>query len=184
MTEMITTTDKRVQDIMVNMRRRVQLDRDKQDQIKENWKEIRRLGFGFAEGVSPPSVLDYEEGRMLHEILPDGAWKGQRCFIIGGGDSLRGFDFSKLKNELVIGINRAYEKIDCTINFSMDHTLYEWITNGKLGDTARNKFDEFRGIPVWLDSVGYDYPQGIYIVNQIPKNNMGRSLKDGIRSGS
>ena len=184
MTEMITTSDNRVRAILTASRKRVQNEREKDQNIRENWKKVRQLGFGFAEGVNPPSVLDYEEGRMLHEILVDGAWKGQRCFIVGGGESLKGFDFSKLKNELVIGINRAFEKIDCTINFAMDHMLYEWITNGKLGDNARNKFDEFKGIPVWMDSVGYEYPQGVYIINQIPKNNMGHSLKDGIRSGS
>ena len=184
MTEMITTTDRKVQDIMAAMRSRIQLDREKQQQIKENWKEIRRIGFGYADGVTPPSVFDYEEGRMLSDVLQDGAWKGQRCFIVGGGASLKGFDFSKLNNELVIGINRAYEKVDCTINFAMDHMLYEWITKGKLGDNARKKFDEFKGIPVWLDSVGYDYPQGVYIINQVPKTKMGHSLKEGIRTGS
>ena len=184
MTEMITTTDKRVQDIVATARQNIQKDKERQQQIKENWKKVRGLGFGFAEGVSPSSALDYESGRMLYDILNDGAWAGQRCFIVGGGESLKGFDFSLLKNELVIGVNRAYEKIDCMINFSMDHELYEWITKGRLGDNAKRKFEEFKGIPVWLDSVGYDYPQGVYVINQIPKNKMGHSLKDGIRSGS
>ncbi len=184
MTEMITTSDNRVRAILTASRKRIQKERDKDQNIRDNWKEVRRLGFGFAEGVSPPSVLDYEEGRMLHEVLADGAWQGQRCFIVGGGESLKGFDFSKLKNELVIGINRAYEYADCTLNFAMDHMLYEWIMNGKLGDNAKNKFNEFKGIPVWLDSTGYEYPQGVFVINQVPKTKMSYSLKDGIRSGS
>ena len=34
--------------------------------------------------------------------------KGQRCFIIGNGPSLRDTDMSKLKNEKTIGMNRIY----------------------------------------------------------------------------
>lgn len=38
----------------------------------------------------------------LKSLLKDGT-----VFIIGGGDSLRGFDYSKLDGKLVIGINQA-----------------------------------------------------------------------------
>jgi hypothetical protein len=34
--------------------------------------------------------------------------KGQRCFIIGNGPSLRNTDLSKLRNEFTIGMNRFY----------------------------------------------------------------------------
>ena len=34
--------------------------------------------------------------------------KGQRCFIIGNGPSLRETDLSKLKNEFTLGMNRIY----------------------------------------------------------------------------
>ena len=184
MPEMLTTKSRKVQEILSVMRENLQKDREKQQQIKENWKEIRRFGFGFDDGVSPSSVLDYEEGRLLSDVLQDGAWKGQRCFIVGGGASLKDFDFSQLRNELVIGVNRAFERVDCAINFAMDHELYEWIMSGKLGDVAREKFENFKGLPVWLDTVGYDYPQGVYIVHQVPRAKMSYSLKDGIRSGS
>ena len=48
----------------------------------------------------------------LSNILCDGAWKGQRCFVIGGGPSLNNVDLAYLKDELVIGVNRAFERID------------------------------------------------------------------------
>jgi hypothetical protein len=35
-------------------------------------------------------------------------WKGQTTYIIGGGTSLRAFDFSPLRHENVIGCNDAY----------------------------------------------------------------------------
>jgi hypothetical protein len=35
-------------------------------------------------------------------------YKGQRCFILGNGPSLRQTDLSRLKNEYTIGLNRIY----------------------------------------------------------------------------
>lgn len=39
---------------------------------------------------------------------PEPIWSGQECFIIGGGKSLEGWDFSLLKNENTIGCNNAF----------------------------------------------------------------------------
>ncbi len=39
---------------------------------------------------------------------PEIKWKDEDVFIIGGGDSLREFDWSLLKNELTIGCNDAF----------------------------------------------------------------------------
>ena len=39
---------------------------------------------------------------------PEKAWMGKACYIIGGGPSLRGFDFGQLTDENVIGCNGAY----------------------------------------------------------------------------
>jgi len=39
----------------------------------------------------------------------DGMLKGQRCFIIAGGPSAKGFDMSRLDNEFTIAVNHTYE---------------------------------------------------------------------------
>jgi len=39
---------------------------------------------------------------------PQPVWQGLDCFIIGGGTSLRDFDWNLLKNERVIGCNNAF----------------------------------------------------------------------------
>jgi len=52
--------------------------------------------------------------KSLHTIMPTGIWKGRRCFIVGGGTSLKGFDFSQLRGELVIAVNRAMEYVPDT----------------------------------------------------------------------
>jgi len=36
-------------------------------------------------------------------------WKDRECFIIGGGPSLKGFDWNILKSELTIGCNDAFK---------------------------------------------------------------------------
>jgi len=184
MAKMITTKDPIVDEIVEEGRRMRDMQQRKADIIRENWRLIRERGFGYSEQGRGPAILDYEDGQMLYDVMPDGSWKNQRCFIIGGGESLKDFDFSKLKNELVIGVNRAYEKIDCTVMFAMDHTLYEWITRGELGQEAKEKFEDFKGFPVWLDSAGYNYPKGIFILSKFPSNNINYSMKDGIGGGT
>jgi hypothetical protein len=183
----ITTSDRVVNKIVEEMDRRrenCRIERQRQEVIRANWSELKNKGFGYAKEGRTPVILDFEQGRMLYDILPDGSWEDQRCFIIGGGESLKGFDFSKLKNELVIGVNRAYEVVDCTINYAMDNNLYRWITTGKLGQEAKKKFKDFKGIPVWLDSAGYDYPRGIFILNKSDGHKNSYIMKDGIRSGT
>lgn len=49
---------------------------------------------------SPPDALS--------RIDPDGSWAGSSVFIIGGGASLKGFNFSLLKGKNTIGINDAF----------------------------------------------------------------------------
>lgn len=44
----------------------------------------------------------------MPQWIPQTLWLGQECFIIGGGDSLRGFDWELLKGKLTIGCNDAY----------------------------------------------------------------------------
>jgi len=57
----------------------------------------------------------------------DGMWEGRRCFVVGGGKSLEGFDWELLKGELVIGINRSYETFPPSIMFGMDSRYFNWI---------------------------------------------------------
>lgn len=61
--------------------------------------------------------------------LKTGQWKGERVFIVGGGPSLAGFDWSRLDGERVIAVNRAYEVLPRAIICSMDLTF--WRLKGK-----------------------------------------------------
>ena len=180
MSEIITTKDKVANGIFNDMQEKRATEKSNSQIIKDNWVNLRDRGFGIAERLPDPAILDYDEGRMFYDVFPDGEWKDQRCFIIGGGESLKDFDFSKLKNELVIGVNRAFEMIDCQVNFAMDHNLYEWLKSGKLGPEATKKFENYRGHAVWLDTVGYDYPPGVFILPGSKGSGLSSSLKEGI----
>lgn len=184
MSKIITTRDPIIEEIVEEGRKTREARQQEADVIRKNWAMIRKQGFGYAGSGMDPAILDYEQGRFLFDVMSDGAWKDQRCFIIGGGESLKDFDFSKLKNELVIGVNRAYEKIDCTVMFAMDRTLYEWITTGALGQETKKKFGAFKGFPVWLDSAGYDYPSGIFVLGKLPNSKFNYSMKNGISGGT
>ena len=67
----------------------------------------------------------YNYNHKITEIFKDKSWQNKVCFIIGGGESLEGFNFNLLKNQLVIGTNKTfiyYPQI--TINYSMDVKFY------------------------------------------------------------
>lgn len=49
----------------------------------------------------------YKENRRKLKSFKD-KYKGRRCFIICNGPSLKNIDFSLLKNEITIGMNRIY----------------------------------------------------------------------------
>lgn len=79
-----------------------------------------------------------------------------RVWIIGGGPSLKGFDFSKLDGEVVIGVNRSFEHEVVGISCSMDLRFIRWLQDGKIGrdeeERANTKlrWKTFKGAKVML----------------------------------
>ena len=120
---------------------------------------------------------------LFSAVMPDGAWKDRRCFIIGGGPSLVDFDWSRLDGELVIGINRAFEKIDPTIIYSMDARFWGWLEQGKISSESLQKFNDSQAYKVWLDTVNFPFPPDIFTIPCAGVNDFPRSLKDGMGGG-
>lgn len=58
------------------------------------------------------------ESRRKLALLKD-THKGERCFIVGNGPSLKNTDLSKLKNDFAIGMNRIFLAAD-ELNFKPD----------------------------------------------------------------
>ena len=108
--------------------------------------------------------------RWLWEVLPDGAWKNKPCFIVGGGPSLKGFDWTMLKGYRTIGVNRAFERFEPTIIFSMDTRFLNWVMNDKYtlvkdGAETKAKFMASKAYKVWLCTYTIGLPKGFFIVH-------------------
>lgn len=126
---------------------------------------------------------DLDAGKTLDQVLPDGSWAGQRCFIIGGGPSLAGFDFSSLAAELVIGINRAYERLDCTVMYSMDDRFFHLARRGDFGREALERYKSFCGFRVWAHFHG-EVPAGYLGVKLNSSEGLPTSIAGGLGHGN
>jgi hypothetical protein len=106
------------------------------------------------------------KSRQLRDYFKAGDWKGQRCWIIGGGPSLRGFNWKRLRGELVIGTNRALEAAPCAINVSMDNAFLRDLERGYYGAGIEEKYkNNSFGFSVWVNTVKKQYPEWIYEIN-------------------
>lgn len=102
-----------------------------------------------------PSVarisVESEKPRLDEEMF-----RGRRVFVVGGGPSLRGFDWDLLEGESVIAVNRAYENVpDADILFSVDDRFYGWHCH---------KLWKCNGIRVWGNIHGREAPPEVQSV--------------------
>ena len=156
---MITTRDKRV--VLNAQERQKALARLKQD----NRRRIR-------------------PHRPLSDVLADGAWRGQRCFIIAGGPSLAGFDFERLRDEKVIAINRAFEYVPwADILFFMDNRFYKYVHSEAFGAKALKTWNEFEGFKVFLNLMGRKYDD-VYSVRSLGRTGVSPSIAKGLFHGN
>jgi GT2 family glycosyltransferase len=121
--------------------------------------------------------------RYLSEAIPAEKWKGQRAFIIGGGSSLKGFDFEQLRGEKIIAINRAVEYVPfAEIMFALDQKLYnQYSQHDKKLDWE--KFESFRGLRVWVEAPGGSYGNDVLLVKYLGKRGLTDDLAKGIFTG-
>ena len=149
---------------------------------------IRRQRIERAERVEPQGVWNTLRdtpipapvgGRAkptpFHYVMRDGAWKGHRAFMVGGGASLKDFDWGLLKGELTIGINRAVEVFDPSIVFSMDLRMWSYYERGDLGEMATERFRAYKGNKVWSVTPNFILPEEAYYIPR-PKRSIGYGL--------
>jgi len=120
--------------------------------------------------------------KYLHDVIQDGVWAGKRCFIVGGGESLKDFDYSQLEGELIIGVNRAFEKIDPSIIIFADSRLWGWIENGSLGPEAQKKFKDTKSLKVAVEANIFPYPQEVLRLKEY-KGLLSESIIHGVALG-
>jgi len=120
--------------------------------------------------------------RYLVDELPTRPWANQRCFIIGGGSSLKDFDFDMLRGEHIIAINRAVEYVPfAEIMFSLDSQLYGWYKRHKID--GWEKFESFRGLRVWVETPGGKWDNDVLLVKMAGDKGLALTLPDGIYTG-
>jgi len=144
-------------------------------------KEVSRKHHIKRYGEGPQ---DYYTHQKLIEKYPNETWIGKRCFIIGGGPSLKGFDFKRLTGELTIAINRAFEYLDPSIIFYMDNeTFYQDVLNGQFGTEARDKFMTTRCLKIALNVFGHKFGYETYSIPETKKAGFTTELEDGLYHG-
>jgi len=131
----------------------------------------------------------YTANRQITEILRTDQWSGKRCFIIGGGEALESFDFTKLKGEKTIGINKAFLFCNTDILYSMDIRYYFWLMEGRLDemekDNVKGKWLASRAVKTWLCPISYHkFHPSVYLIRRMNDKGVYRDLKHGIYGGN
>jgi hypothetical protein len=126
----------------------------------------------------------YIANRKIGDVLKDGAWKGERCFIIAGGESVKDFDVSKLAGEHVIGVNLAFRLVDPEIIYGMDARLWGWIDRNETGEGDKAKFDASRAIKIFSDISGAPLPEDIVTAPSIGRPGLSHKFSEGIGAGT
>ncbi len=118
----------------------------------------------------------------ISAILADGAWAGEPCFVIGGGPSLTGFDFERLRGRgRVIAINRAFEYIPwADMLFFMDWKFYKLCHENP---DRKAKWDAFRGYRVFCNLMGRALDD-CHNVRSLGRHGMSWSIAKGIYHGN
>lgn len=110
--------------------------------------------------------------------LNDGAWAGETCFIVGGGPSLIGFDFERLRGRgRIIAINRAYEFVPfADIHYFMDNKYYRRVQRELT-------WREFKGVKVYLNMSAYRVAGDVISIPSRGRPGLSRSIGEGIYHG-
>jgi hypothetical protein len=120
------------------------------------------------------------------DVIADGAWSGERAFIIGGGPSLIGFDFERLRGRgRIIAINKSFLDVPfADVLYFMDFDpFYVPIKKGKWGADVLAKWNAFKGHRVFLNIMGREL-EDVYSVRSLGMNGISTSLRMGIYHGN
>jgi hypothetical protein len=99
--------------------------------------------------------------------LKEGMWARQPAFILGGGPSLKGFNFDSLRGQNTIGTNRTYETYDPCINVSLDVQFVNMVMRGEYGVEAKEKYLNTRCLKVLggnKPSIDCDYKEAYHVL--------------------
>ena len=125
-----------------------------------------------------------EANRKISDVLKNNQWKGERCFIIGGGPSVNDFNLSSLNGEKVIAVNRAFEIVDADIIYAYDARLWGWIETEEIGKESKEKFNKSKALKIWNGGANAPLPEDIVVAKPISRPGMSSDFEEGIGSGT
>lgn len=123
----------------------------------------------------------------VSSVIPAGSWTGRRCFILGGGPSLIGFDFKTVMGELTIGINKSFASFPVLVNYSMDPSFYDRVSfpnNDPVNPHIHRLWSEYQGIKVFLKKGSKRNYNNVYTVNQLKQKAISTNPAAGIYGGA
>jgi len=126
----------------------------------------------------------------ITQVIDSGAWKGRKkCFLIGGGPSLRGFDYSQLKGYNTIAINKsflAYPQAD--IMYAMDEQLWTGFTHSPNPEWVkfRPQWKAYEGIKLFYKAQGtpFQFDNSVHYIKALNRNCLSMDLAAGIYGGT
>jgi hypothetical protein len=98
--------------------------------------------------------------------------EGEAIYIIGGGASLTGFDFSKLDGKITIACNRAIQFFTPTYMVYMDDQFYEWY------EDDIKAFDGLKFSHSWNK-----YRDNVIFANNLGPLGLSEDFKEGLMHG-
>lgn len=130
------------------------------------------------------------QGQPVTSALPSNCWSGETCFIIGGGPSLAGFDWSLLDKYKVISINKSFMDYPAAaVNFGMDYRFFEILQYSSDPQNPHYKLFQawkvFPGVKLFVrqDTTSQFVP-GIHYVNPLAQKAISMDLAQGIYPGN
>jgi len=139
---------------------------------------------GYSRKVYDEPVRRYAQNKYLYTKIPNRPYVNRRVFVIGGGPSLKGFDFKKLNGEIVIAVNRAWESTNCAFTFFLDEQFWGWTDNGTFGKDKPAKWLEHPSYKITVNRAGFPYPEDISVIDFNGSAKFPESIKTGIYCGS
>jgi hypothetical protein len=124
------------------------------------------------------------------EVLKAGQWKGEPCFVVGGGPSLSGFDFSRLEGKgRVIAVNKAFYNCPfADVLVGMDYSFFRWadsgrLAKGELGAKYRDAYRAFEGVKIFIVSRATRVT-GVKIIKRTQNPKYTGKIESGIFTGN
>jgi hypothetical protein len=116
-----------------------------------------------------------------------------KCFILGGGPSLRGLDFSTIQDHYTLGINKAFLYYPVSACFAMDYKFYRWLHTSpeynKDGAVLAEHWQRFSGEKYLIlnseeQLVDHADDPSYHLIKRLEQPALSYSLTDGIYTGN